>query len=253
MIVQSLERAFDILELLSQEQHGLTLTEIGKKLGLHKSTVYRLLAVMQKRGYIEKDTKSLAYKLGLGFIELSSRFLNNLELKTEAEPILRNLSKQTTQTVFLAILQNNKAVYIDKVEQFNSLRRYSIIGLETPLHCTSLGKALLTGMEDNEINNIYNDSVLKTFTKKTIKDIPTLLDTIASSRKRGWTIDDEEFEEGVRCVAAPIFDYRNKVIAAVSTSWEINVANNLKIEEIAEYVKDAAYEISKHMGYKKKQ
>ena len=252
MKVQSIDRAFDILELLSKEQHGLSLTEIGKQLDLHKSTVYRLLAVMQNRGYIQKDSKTVVYRLGLEFIELSSRFLNNLELKTEAEPILRNLSKLTGQTVFLAILQDNKAVYIDKVEQFNSLRRYSIIGLETPLYCTSLGKALLTGMEDSDINKILKDNTLKSFTKKTIKDVPTLLETINQSRIRGWTFDDEEFEEGVRCMAAPIFDYRNKVIAAVSTSWYINGANNLKMEEIAEYVKDAAYEISKHMGYKKK-
>ena len=95
MTVQSIERVFDILELLSKEQNGLQLTEIGRRLDLHKSTVYRLLAVLRKRGYIEKSESTNRYRIGVGFIELSSMYLNNVELKTEAEPYLRKLSQTT--------------------------------------------------------------------------------------------------------------------------------------------------------------
>ena len=250
MKVQSIDRVFDILELLSKEPNGMILTDIGKKLNLHKSTVYRLLNSLKTRGYIEKKSDSNIYKIGLGFIDLCSGYMNNLELKTEAEPYLRKLSMFTTQTVFLAILQDYQAVYIDKVEKFDSLRRYSIIGLRTPLHCTALGKSLLLGFNDDEIRKIYENKEFIIKTKKTISNAVKLIEEINISRKRGWTLDNEEFEEGVRCIAAPIYDYRNKIIAAVSTSWFIKISD-LDMNKIAGYVTDAAYDISRHMGYKK--
>lgn len=249
MKIQSIDRAFDILELLSKEQNGMTLTEICKKLELHKSTVYRFLSSLKNRGYIEKIEGSNIYKLGLSFIDLCSIYLNNLELKTEAEPYLRKLSMFTTQTVFLAILQDYQATYIDKVEKYNSLRRYSIIGQRTPLHCTALGKSLLIGMPDDEIKKVYEKKEFEIRTKNTIKDLTKLLEEINISRERGWSIDNEEFEDGVRCIASPIYDYRNKIIASVSTSWYINITN-LDIDKIAGYVKNTAYDISRHMGYR---
>src|SRR4030042_4589271 len=190
MKIQSLDRAFDILELLSKEQNGMTLTEICNKLDLHKSTVYRFLSSLKNKGYVEKIQGSNIYKLGLGFIDLCSIYLNNLELKTEAEPYLRKLSMFTTQTVFLAILQDYQATYIDKVEKYNSLRRYSIIGQRTPLHCTALGKSLLTGMSDDEIKKIYDKKEFISRTKNTINNIIKLLEEINISRERGWTIDN---------------------------------------------------------------
>ena len=250
MSVQSLDRAFDILELLSKEQLGLSITDIGKKLNLHKSTVFRLLNSLKTRGYIQQNSETLKYSLGYEFIELSSLFLNNLELKTEAEPILRRLSQKTTQTVFLAILQDHQAMYIDKVEQFNSLRKYSIIGTKTPLHCTALGKSLLMGMSEDEIKEFYKKHDFEIFTKNTIRDINVLLEDIKKSKQCGWTYDNEEIEEGVNCIASPIYDYRSNIIAAVSTSWNIKIIPPINRENIINYVKDAAQEISTNMGYR---
>ena len=150
-MVQSLDRTFDILELLAGAQGGVSLTEISQRLELHKSTVYRLLAALRKRGYIEQSEKRAPTASGSEFLHLCGQYLNSLELKTEAEPHLRRLSQVTGQTVFLAIHQGGEVVYIDKVEQFNSLRKYSVIGQRRPLHCTSLGKALLLGLSEAEI------------------------------------------------------------------------------------------------------
>jgi IclR family KDG regulon transcriptional repressor len=250
MSVQSLDRAFDILELLSKQQSGLSITEISKEVVLHKSTVFRLLNSLKKRGYIRQNAETSKYYIGYEFIELCSHYLMNLELKTEAEPVLRKISQKTTQTVFLAILQDHEVMYIDKVEQYNSLRRYSIIGTRTPLHCTALGKSLLTGMDDKEIKDVYKNLHFQIFTKKTIKDIETLLVEIRKSRNTGWTFDNEEFEEGVQCLASPIRDYRGKVIAAVSTSWHLSSPPDIDKIQIADYVKAGAMEISNYMGYK---
>jgi IclR family KDG regulon transcriptional repressor len=246
MKVQSLDRTFDILELLSKEQQGLNLTEISKAVRLHKSTVYRLLSALLQRGYIEK--RDAIYKLGLEFVELCSLYLNSLELKTEAAPILRQLSIATGQTAFLATLQDDEVVYIDKVERFNSIRRYSIIGQRRPLYCTSLGKAFLMCMTNDKVKALFRGKKLVSRTANSITDLDTLLKHLAASRTKGWTYDNEEYEKGVRCIGAPIFDYRDHNIAAVSASWSAKTARNLKLPKVAAQVKKAAAEISRHMG-----
>jgi IclR family KDG regulon transcriptional repressor len=249
MKVQALERAFDILELLSREQHGLSLTDIGHRLDLHKSTVHRFLQALKERGYIEKTAHG-NYRLGMEFIELSSLYLNNLELKTEAQPLLRELATLTANTVFLAILQDEEVVYIDKMETFNSLRKYSIIGRRAPLYCTALGKAMLSGRSDAEIRQLFADQELARYTPATLTDIERLIEEIAKTRERGWSIDDEEYEAGLRCIGAPIRDYRNQVIAAVSTSGSIAMIPKQKVKVIGGHVRKMALEISRRMGYR---
>lgn len=249
--VQSLDRAFDILELLSREQYGLSLTEVSNRLELHKSTVYRLLNALRQRGYIEKTAKN-SYHLGMEFIELSSLYLNNLELKTEASPILRELSTLAGSAVFLAMLQENEVVYIDKMETFNSLRDYSVIGRRAPLYCTALGKSMLAQRSDTEIRRYCRDVELKPFTENTLTTAVALLEECTAARRRGWSLDDEEYEEGLRCIGAPIRDYRYEVIAAVSVAGNVSVVTRQRAGEIAGYVTKAAQDISRRMGFRKK-
>ena len=248
MTVQSIERVFDILELLSKEQNGLQLTEIGRRLDLHKSTVYRLLAVLRKRGYIEKSETTNRYRIGVGFIELSSMYLNNIELKTEAEPYLRKLSQTVNQTVYLAMLQDAEVIYLDKFEQFSSLRKYSVIGQRRPIYCTSLGKAMVMNRNDEEIGRLFEHAVFEHFTEKTIKDVPSLLKDLAKCRARGWTMDDEEYEPGVQCLGAPLYDYRGTAIAAISVSWSM-YNSPVNPEELSSYVVETAGQISRRFGY----
>jgi IclR family transcriptional regulator, KDG regulon repressor len=248
MSVQSIDRAFDIIELLSQETRGLAMTEIGRRLNLNKSTVHRLLASLRERGYIEKDDETGNYKLGLGFIELASLYLNSLELKTEARPFLNQLTKLTGQTAFLAIMDGNEIVYIDKVETYDSLRRYTIIGKRLPMHTTSLGKAMLSGMDDDEIEALYPDKKLKILTKKTIQTFDDLMAAVRQVRARGWSQDDEENEKGTRCVGSPIFDYRGRVIAAVSLAWDISISPNKTWNDYAKQVVKCTADISLKMG-----
>jgi DNA-binding IclR family transcriptional regulator len=249
MKVQSLDRAFDILELLSTEQHGLNLTEIGNRLELHKSTVYRLLNALKTRGYIEK-THGGSYRLGMEFIELSSLYLNNLELKTEAQPVLRELSSLSGNTVFLATLQDDEVVYIDKMETHNSLRKYSIIGRRAPLYCTALGKSMLTGRSGDMIRRLYQGRELQAYTQKTITNPEDLVAEIERTRRRGFSVDDEEYELGIRCIGAPILDYRDEVIGAVSTSGYTSVITRERVEEVGGYVVKAARDISQRMGHR---
>jgi len=249
MKVQALERAFDILELLSCEQHGLALTDIRLRLELHKSTVHRFLQALKERGYVEKTAQG-SYRLGMACIELGSLFLHNLALKTEAQPLLRELAGLTGNTVFLAILQDDEVVYIDKMETFNSLRKYSLIGRRAPLYCTALGKAMLSGRSDEEIRRLYGGRKLERHTPATLAGVDRLVQDITRCRARGWSLDDEEYEPGVRCIGAPVRDYRSQVIAAVSTSGSLATMPRQKVEAFAGQVRKAALEISRRMGYR---
>jgi len=249
MKVQSIDRAFDIMEYLSQNPDGLSLTSISNKLNLPTSTVFRLLSVMKDRNYVSKNTSTNRYRLGLGCVELTSLFLGSLELKTEAQPYLRQLSRQLEQVVFMGIEQDNELVYIDKYEQFNERNNYCFIGQRHQLYCTSLGKSLLIDHSDAEIRKMYAKSGLKAYTSKTIVDIEELIKQIDQNRKLQYSIDDEENLIDVYCVASPIYDYRGKIIAAISTSWNLKTDGMKNLDRNIDCVKETAKEISKHMGF----
>jgi len=248
MSVQSIDRTFNILELLSRNQSGMNLTEIGDILDLHKSTVHRLLASLKERGYVEQGSTAGLYRLGLSFVHLTSSYLNGIELKTESESYLQELSNLLNQTVFLAVLQENAVVYIDKYEQAHGLRRYSIIGRRAPLYCTSLGKSLLIDKNDEVIRSLLKDVEFKKRTSRTIDGVDRLIEDVKASRERGWSRDDQENERGVQCMAAPIYDYRGVIIAAISTAW--NMEFNLReFDKIAPRVMEAAGKISERLGF----
>lgn len=247
--VQSLDRTFDILELLANEQNGFTLVQISEKLDLPRSTVHRLLAVLMQREFVRKTPETNKYRLGPGFISLCSHYLNSLELKTESSPFMDELSVSTGNVVFLAIRQDDKMVYIDSKEQINSLRKYAIIGQRKPLYCTSLGKALLIGLPDDQIRILLAHETFERRGPNTHMNIESLLQDIRECRRRGWTLDDQEAEPAINCVAAPIHDYRGQVIAAISTSWILAQHPEMNPESMSILVKKCADNISFNMGY----
>ena len=159
------------------------------------------------------------------------------------------LSENTGNVVFLAIRQGNKMVYIDSKEQINSLRKYAIIGQQKPLYCTSLGKALLIGLTDDEIRSLHEHEQFEKRGPNTHTNIESLLQDIRECRRRGWALDDQEAEPDINCVAAPVLDYRGQVIAAISTSWVIEKHPEMIPEKIAELVMRCAANVSFNMGY----
>lgn len=247
--VQSVDRTFDILEYLATEQHGVTLAQITEKLTLPKSTTHRLLGMLIQREFVRKNIDNNRYRLGPGFIALCSHYLNSLELKTESSPYMEELSVNTGNVVFLAIRQEDKMVYIDNKEQINSLRKYAIIGQSKPLYCTSLGKSLLMGLSDEEIRLLMKNETYEKKGPNTISNIESLLQDIRESRRRGWSLDDQEAEPAINCVAAPVYDYRGQVIAAISTSWVLAQHPEMRPEIMAEQVMKCANSVSYNMGY----
>lgn len=250
MKVQSIERVFDIIEYIAGQQGGISLSQIASDLGLPVSTVHRLLGTLLERGYVEQPVSGGKYKIGLRFIELSSQYLRSLELRTEAVPLLQELNRRGGHPCFMAAMMEDEIVYLERIdERGTNLRNYSIIGQRRPLYNTGLGKAILMGLPTDERDEIISRLKLIPKTDTTITDPDKLKAELELSAQRGYTHDNEEDRLGFRCVAVPIRDYRNQVIAAVSTSWIEDFFASVDEEKIAKLVVETAMQISHRMGY----
>jgi DNA-binding IclR family transcriptional regulator len=248
-VVQTLDRALKIIELLALHGEGFGVTEIGQRVGLHKSTVHRILSHLVSQGYIEKDEARPVYTLGLKFIELASLRLNQVELKTEAGPYLRKLAATIDQPVHLAILADTEAVYIEKIEPRAHLRMYSQIGKRIPLHCSALGKCLVSDWAPADLAALAGRLPYQGFTPTTRTTAEAFLADVAEARRRGWALDDEEHEAGIRCIGAPVRDFTRKVVAAISASGTVGIITPDPQARVSDLVVEAARAISRRLGW----
>lgn len=249
-IVQSVDRALSIIEVLSDYEEGLALTEISTKIKLHKSTVHRLLGTLIQRGYVEQNEETNKYKLTLKLFELGNKLVEKMDILPIAKPYLKRLGENTNEVVHLVLLEDTEIVYIDKVESENTIRMHSRIGSRSPAYCTAVGKAILAHLPDEELEEIWERSDIKELTKYTITNLDTMKKELEKIRERGYSIDNEENELGVRCVAAPIFNFKGEVCAAVSVSGPIMRITQQKIKQIAKLVMESCKEISRQLGYR---
>lgn len=238
-------KTIDILNLLSTR--NMTASELCMALDQNKSTVHRLLYTLEYAGFIEKCPDMRNYRLGIKLVQMCSLRINDIELMTEAKPYLNSLVQDIQQAVHLAILKDNQAMFIDKIDVMNTIRMYSAIGRSIPLHCSAVGKSLLLDKPDNEILRILEVTGMERFTSDTITSPNALLEQIRASRQNGFTVDNFEHEEHVCCIAAPIYDYRRRIIAAISTA----ASKNSQIDrlQLIQCMKKTALKISASLGY----
>lgn len=246
--VQSLERALDIIEVLAVEPEGLGVTEVANRTQLNKSTAHRLISTLASRGYLEKSEKG-DYKIGLKLIGAVSCYINSLELQTEARPYLAKMTGELGLTSHLGVLDGDKVVYVEKMDVISSVKLYSQIGLHVPAQCSSLGKCILSKYSKKELEQVMSNTQFINYTENTIVTMDKLYEALAAVRKKGWGMDNEEYEMGHRCIGAPIYDYRGDIIASVSASGTTMVLTEDKFEAVAEYVMSVAKQLSKDMGY----
>lgn len=248
--IQSLDRAFLLLEELAMHRDGCGVTLLSNLTGLHKSTVHRILNTLLTKGYIEKNDDTDKYSLGIKFLYLSSAILDRMDIRKVAKPLLEELCSSTGEVVHLSILGDGEAVYIDKVENPNkSIRMCSQIGKSVPLHCTGVGKILLAWLPMKEVEAILAKHGMESFTKNTITDIETMKEHLKIIKEKGYAIDEIEHEEDIRCVAAPVYDNKGQVIASLSVSGPIMYVTKERIPQLTEKVKRTANEISYRLGY----
>ena len=217
--VQSLDRAFDLLERLCRSHDGMTIGRLSAQTGLHKSTVHRLLSSMCARGYVLRDAKTSIYRASMRLCELGSAIVDNLDMANIVRTPLAALGRQTEETVHLAMQEEQDIVYIYKEESGSgAIRMFSRIGMRRPLFCTGVGKAILSTWTDDEIAVVWQKSDVRPWTEHTIVDKAAFFREIEQVRRLGYAIDDEENELGVRCIAAALPDYSGRATYAISLS-----------------------------------
>ena len=251
--VQVLDRALAILDVLSGEGPGLSLGEISDKLDLHKSTAHRLTMVLERHKLIERNSVSGRYRLGLKLFELGSRAISQLDLRERARPVLDQLVLETGETVHLGILDDTEILYLDKVEPTRSVRMASSVGRRNPAYCTAMGKAILAYSTDAQVEAIVRKHGLKAMTSNTITSFLDLKAELKSIRERGYSVDNEEIEEGVRCVGCVVRNFSGAPVAAISVSGPAFRVTKEKVKGLSQPVISAAIILSGELGFKQEQ
>ncbi|WP_409307667.1 DNA-binding transcriptional regulator KdgR [Pectobacterium sp. B1J-3] len=246
--VSSVLKVFGILQALGEERE-IGITELSQRVMMSKSTVYRFLQTMKSLGYVAQEGESEKYSLTLKLFELGAKALQNVDLIRSADIQMRELSTLTRETIHLGALDEDGIVYIHKIDSMYNLRMYSRIGRRNPLHSTAIGKVLLAWRDRGEVEEILSTVEFTRSTPHTLCTADALLTQIDLVREQGYGEDNEEQEEGLRCIAVPVFDRFGVVIAGLSISFPtIRFSEENKLGYV-EMLHTAARNISEQLGY----
>lgn len=245
--IQAIERAVAILNAFSAEDPELGVTELASRLGLHKSTVHRFMVNLEAAGLVER-TRSARYRLGLRIFELGRLVMQRMSLWDEALPFLEGLVRDTGETGHLAVLDGGEAIYIERVEARRALRIPSAVGRGYPAHATNLGKVLLADLPSGRLRELLGERELAAFTPHTITDRAELEAELERIRAQGFAVDNEEYDEGLRCIGAPIYDHSGHAVAALGIGGPVTRITPERVEELAGLVMAAARGLSRRLG-----
>lgn len=247
--VQSVSRAFDILEALAGNDE-LGVTDLATRTGLVPSTAHRLLATLAKRGYVSQRADSGRYALGYKLVELANGLEQELaRLRRVARPHLEAVQTATEETTNLVVLDSDRVIYVDQVQGSRSVRMFTIVGAAALAHTTAAGKAILAFGSPEAVAALYPErDPLERLTTRTLTTVEALNDDLARTAKRGYAIDNEEHEEGVSCVAAPVLDRDGRPRAAISISAPTARVLHPDTAELGALLREHAERISAALG-----
>lgn len=248
--VQSIERAFSILSQIAQHQ-GISLAELSKKVGLHNSTTFHLVRTMVELGIVRQAKETKRYHLGRRIFSLAASSSSEVEFIATATPFLQELASATGESSHLGIRSGADVVIAAKVAGAGAFQLVERAGAVRPFHCTALGKVLMAGLPNADLRRYSTASPLAPSTPKSITDPELLWDEIMRVRETGLGYDDAEFDHEVRCVAAPVYDFRGQVVGAIGISgpvWRITLQ---RLQQLAAQVKLTAAEVSEELGYRR--
>jgi IclR family KDG regulon transcriptional repressor len=249
--IHVIDRAAQILDTFGFDHQELSVSEIGAKTGLHRSTAHRILMALEYNDLIKQNPDTGKYHLGIKLFKLGHQAVSQLNLREICRPFLSRLMNETQETIHLAVLDDDQVLYLDKVEGPHALRMPSRVGRHIPTYCTSLGKAMLSCLDDHEVKNIFRSRALRPYTVNTVKTLDRLLTELRVIRRRGYSVDNEEIEIGLRCVGAPIKDHTGAMVGAISTAAPSARLAAQKIPGVGKLVMAVAAEISEQLGYEK--
>lgn len=245
----TIERTLSILESVAHSSNGMTNSDINRRLKIPKSSASYILRVLENRGYLIREKESGKYRLGLKLMSLTRDMLTHIDVREVARPIMESFVKKEKLLMHLSVLDNGRAVYIEKVEAESFVKMDIWVGHRLPIHTTAIGKVLVSQMTENEVTSILDMRGMERKTPKSITTQKKYLAELNKVREYGFAIDNEENALGVRCVAAPVFDANGKIIAALGTSSTIMQIDETHLPKIVDLVKESALKISKQLGF----
>jgi len=248
-LINSILRAGSILKCFSRGKGTYKMSEISARVGLDRSTTYRILLSLEKCGLTEKDPRTGEYSLGPAALEIGSAFLGRTDLIQIAKPIMTDLALRAQETVNLAVLSETEILYIDKVDSPRSVGVMSKVGQRNPVYCTSLGKTLLAFQPEERQARILRAIEFKSLTPNTITSKKGLIQELQAVKKQGYALDRREIEEDVECISAPIMDYQGAAVAAVSISGPQRKIGTPQEKEFIGAVVETAAQISAKLGF----
>ena len=248
MRLSSVANSIRLTKAFSEHENEMGISALASRLGLAKSTVHRLATTLVEYDILEQNRETGKYRLGLALFELGTLVRRNMDAASQAQGEIHALAEASGETVQLAILDHLSVLYIRIRESRQAVRMSSGLGSRAPAHCTSVGKALLA-FQPAEVVKQTIDNGLQRYTDKTITDPALLMEELASIRQRGYAIDDEEIEVGLRCIAAPIRDHSGRVTASISVAAPVQRMSKKTVQTTIPSVVAAADAISRRLGY----
>jgi IclR family transcriptional regulator, KDG regulon repressor len=247
-LVSAVGRTMAVLEALAEHPEESGVSEIANKLDMSKATVYRFLQSLKARGYVVQDAED-RYRLSVRLFELGAQALPHLDIVREAEPGMRRINELTGETVHLGILDEGSIVYVHKIDSKYNLRMYSRIGRRAPLYCTGIGKVLMAWLEEEELMAHLEEESFERRTANTLTSVEAYLQELETVRRQGYAEDHEEFEDNMRCLAAPIRDRFGHVIGGMSVSFPcFRFREELK-QDYVKQLMQASQQISNQLGW----
>ena len=243
--VPAIERGVRILEMVSKSANGLTFSQIAQRMDFPKSSVHSILITFERLGYLQKLESSGRYVVGLNLARIGSAPSHGMTLRQKAGPVLCNLTQKTGLSSHLAILEGKDALLIGKVQPYGSSPVATWIGKRIDYYCTSLGKALIAWLPEEEIDQLVKERQMLRYNENTICTLARLKEDLARTRQLGYSLDDEEEEIGVRCVGAPVMSATGEVSAAVSVSGQVGDVRREDIARLGSVLQEAAVEIAR--------
>lgn len=241
--IQVADRLFGALEMLT-ENGSAGLMEVSEKLGLNKSTAHRVLNSLVYMGYARQNETSGRYEPSLKIVDMAGRVMNHMDIVHIVRPYLRLLMEKAGETVHFVERDGVDAVYIDKVESMrNGIQMVSRIGSRIPLYCSGVGKAIAACLDEQEVDEIWKSSRVRSLTPYTITDLEAFKRELERIRERGYALDNEENESGVRCIAVSLREYTGRRKYAFSISAPVSRMDNERIKSLAEYILDTKGQI----------
>lgn len=248
--LQSLERAFAVLEEVGRHRKGITLSELSRSLDLHTSTLYHLTRTMVSLGYLRTGPEDKRYRMGRGIFQLASACLDESEICATATPFLARLAEATGEATHFAIWERRHALILSRHVGPNALQITERAGTLRPVYCTAIGKALLSGLTPEDYEDHTRDIVFEPYTPSTLKDHQELRIQVDKARRDGIAFDDCEFNAEVRCMAATVRDYTGKVIGAIGFSGPVWRMSLTDMAEYTSVTRSIAAELSEEFGFR---